>query len=76
MYNARGEARPSEFKFERLTHNPPRKLYKPCFIEEKTGEEEYGVFGSSLNFLNDLIWLGYYLMKVQDRKSALSHHLQ
>jgi hypothetical protein len=39
-------------------------------------EEEHGVFGSSLSFLKDLVDLGYFLTKSQERKSVLNEALQ
>jgi hypothetical protein len=63
---------------EKLNDNPLRKLYQSCLVKENNvdEEEQYGVFKSSLNFLNDLIELGYLLLKSADRKATLCQCLR
>lgn len=78
MYNSRSNASPRSFHFKKLKTNPARKLYKSCMnsLRQSNMEGEYGVFGSSINFINDLVEIGHSIMKRHDRKSALSEYLQ
>lgn len=41
-----------------------------------TLEGDYGIFGSSISFLNDLIEIGHIILKHSDRKTILCEYLQ
>lgn len=81
MYSNRGDSRnkmKNSVEFQKVKNYPERKLYKMGFEsgDEKVGgghaDDQYGIFGSSINFLGDLVWIGRNLIKANDRKSFLS----